>query len=319
MLQQSKILKQIEKKIVRKSIAMFQELANDEDKDVYKKFWENYGTNVKLGVIEDSGNRSRLTKLLQFYSSKTGELSSLDDYVSRFKEGQDQIYYLAGASKDNVEKSPLLEKAIKKGYEVLYMIDPIDEYALQHIQKYDGKYKLTNLGKEGVKFDDADTNEEEEKKKIEEDFAPLSEFLKSTLSEHIEKVVVSDRLTTSPCALVSSSYGYSANMERIMKAQALGQGQKNPYTPKKIFEINPRHPIIKELLRRSQGGEEEKDAAKVTATVLYETAVLSSGYTVDDPANFAKWIHKMMSLNLNLDEAEVVEEPTEHKVEKDEL
>jgi len=220
------------------------------------------------------------------------------------KEGQDQIFYLAGTSKDAVNKSPLIERAIKKGYEVLYMVDPIDEYALQHIQKYE-KHKLTNLGKEGVKFDE--TDEVEEKKKIEEEFAPLSDFLKTTFSEKIEKVVVSDRLTSSPCALVSTTYGYTANMERIMKAQALGQGANRGYVPKKIMEINPRHPIVKELLRLVQGGEGEKENAKVTASVLYETALLSSGYTVDDPADFAKTIHKMMSLNLNLGAGEIEE------------
>jgi heat shock protein beta len=316
MLQQSKVLKQIEKKIVRKSIAMFQELASAESKDDYKKFWENYGTNVKLGVIEDTGNRSRLTKLLMFHSSKTGELTTLDDYVSRMKEGQDQIFYLAGSSKDSVEKSPLIERAVKKGYEVLYMVDPIDEYALQHITKYDGKHKMTNLGKEGVKFDD-EAEAAEEKKKVEEEFTPLADFLKNTFPDKLEKVIISDRLTTSPCALVSSTYGYTANMERIMKAQALGQNKQAGYSPKKIFEINPRHPIIKELLSRVAGSDEDKETARVTANVLYETAVLSSGYVVDDPANFAKTIHKMMSLNLNLAQSEVIEEPTAPTTEPD--
>jgi len=305
-LQQNKLLKQIEKKLIRKSIAMFQELANDEDKDLYKQFWTNYGTNVKLGVIEDSGNRSRLTKLLMFLSSKTGDYVTLDDYVSRMKEGQDQIFYLAGSSKDSVEKSPLIERVIKRGYEVLYMTDPIDEYALQHIQKYDQKFKLTNLGKEGVKLDDKDL--EDEKKKLDEEFKPLVDYLKTTLSDKLDKVIVTDRLTTSPCALVSSTYGYTANMERIIKAQALGvKGKDAPYVPKKIMEINPRHPIVKELLRRVQGDQSD-ESAKVTATVLYETAVLSSGYTIDDPSQFAGWIHKMMSLNLQLDPSEVVEE-----------
>lgn len=306
-LQQNKLLKQIEKKLVRKSIAMFQELANEEDKELYKQFWTNYGTNVKLGVIEDSGNRSRLTKLLMFISSKTGDYVTLDDYVSRMKEGQDQIFYLAGTSKDAVEKSPLIERAIKKGYEVLYMVDPIDEYTLQHLQRYDNKYKLTNLGKEGVKFDD---DVEDDKKKVEEEFKPLVDFLKDTLAEKLDRVVVTDRLTTSPCALVSSTYGYTANMERIMKAQALGTKSAAPFSPKKIMEINPRHPILRELLRRVVADQSD-ESAKVTASVLYETAVLSSGYTIDDPSQFANWIHKMMSLNLNLDPTEVVEEETE--------
>lgn len=313
-LQQNKLLKQIEKKLVRKSIAMFQELANEEDKDLYKQFWTQYGTNVKLGVIEDSGNRSRLTKLLMFHSSKTGDYVTLDDYVSRLKEGQDQIFYLAGSSKDSVEKSPLIERVIKRGYEVLYMVDPIDEYALQHIPKYDGKYKLTNLGKEGVKLDDNDV--EDEKKKAEEEYKPLVDYLKDALSEHLEKVVVTDRLTTSPCALVSTSYGYTANMERIIKAQALNvKNSQAPYVPKKILEINPRHPILKELLKRVTTDKND-ESAKITAEVLYETAVLSSGYTVEDPAHFASWIHKMMSINLNIDPTQKVEDLPE-PVEKE--
>jgi heat shock protein beta len=301
MLQQHRILNQIQKKLVRKAIAMFQEMASSEDKELYQKFFKNYGTNVKLGVIEDHTNKSRLTKLLMFLSSKTGELTTFDDYVSRMKEGQDQIFYLAGPSKEAVEKSPLIERIIKKGYEVLYMVDPIDEYALQHIQKYDGKYKLTNLGKEGVKVDD-DKDVEEQKKKVEEEFAPLVDYLKDTFKDMIEKVIVSDRLTSSPCALVSTTWGYTANMERIMKAQALGQPNRATHSPKKILEVNPKHPIIRELLNRIKENKDD-ETAKVTSTVLYETAVLSSGYTVDDPTSFAKWIHKMMSINLNLDPA----------------
>lgn len=209
------------------------------------------------------------------------------------KEGQDQIYYLAGANEDAVKRSPLIERAIKKGYEVLYMVDPIDEYTLQHLQKYDNKYKLTNLGKEGVKFDD----EVEDKKATEEEYKPLVDYLKDTLSDKLDKVIVTDRLTTSPCALVSSTYGYTANMERIMKAQALGvKGRDAPYTPKKIMEINPKHPIVRELLRRVTADKSD-ETAQVTATVLYETAVLSSGYIIDDPSQFAGWIHKMMSLS----------------------
>jgi len=306
-LQQHKILEQIQKKIVRKSIAMFQEIASDEDKELYREFWTQYGTNLKLGVIEDHANRTRLTKLLMFLSSKTGEYTTLDDYVSRMKEGQDKIFYLAGASREVVEKSPLIERAIKKGYEVLYMVDAIDEYALQHIQKYDNKYVLTNLGKEGVKFDDAE-DEEDTKKQVTEEFQPLVDFLKDTLSANVDRVVITDRLTTSPCALVSSSWGYTANMERILKAQALGiKGKDHSVPNKKIMEINPRHPIIKELLRRVESDKED-EAAKVTSKVLYETAVLSSGYVVDDPSEFAGWIHKMMSLNLNIDPSAKVEE-----------
>jgi len=298
-LQQNKLLKLIEKKIVRKSIAMFQELASQEDKESYKQFWSNYGTNIKLGVIEDAGNRSRLTKLLMFQSSKTGDYTSLDDYVGRMKEGQDQIFYLAGSSKEAVERSPLVEQVLRKGYEVLYMVDPIDEYAIHHIPKYDGKHKLTNLGKEGVKLGDEKEDAEAEKKRLDEEFKPLTDYLKNLFSDKLEKVVVTDRLTTTPCTLVSSAYGYSANMERIMKAQALGQGKSTGYVPKKIMEINPQHPIVKELLKRVEEDPKSK-SPEVSATVLYETAVLSSGYAVEDPSHFANIIHKMMAMNLDI-------------------
>eukprot|EP01111_Echinosteliopsis_oligospora_P011097 TRINITY_DN3574_c0_g1_i1.p1 TRINITY_DN3574_c0_g1~~TRINITY_DN3574_c0_g1_i1.p1 ORF type:complete len:724 (-),score=213.49 TRINITY_DN3574_c0_g1_i1:14-2185(-) len=302
-LQQTRLLKQIEKKIIRKAIAMFQEMATAEDKEEYIKFWSLYGTNIKLGVVEDSSNRSRLTKLIMFWSSKTGEYTTLDAYVSRMKEGQDQIYYLAGANKAVVESSPLAEKALKRGYEVLYMVDPIDEYAVQHVPKYDGKFKLTNLGKDGVTFDETE-DEQEEKKKVVDEFQPLVDFFKQNFAENIEKVVISDRLATAPCALIANQYGYSANMERIMKAQALHNNRQTGYIPKKIMELNPRHPIVKELLKRVKT---EDKSAIISANVLYETALLSSGYTIDDPSKFAAAIHQMMALNMNT-EAELVDE-----------
>jgi len=327
MLQEHKVLKLIKKKIVRKAIAMFQQLLEDEDKSKYKEFWKNFGTNIKLGIIEDSQNRTRLSKLLMFFSSKTGELTTLDDYISRMKEGQTQIYYLAGESKEAVESSPLIERLVKRGYEVLYMVDPIDEYALANLEKYDGKYKLTNIGREGLKLED-DKDDSEKEKKYEESYAPLISFLKKSLGSKIEKATISNRLTQSPSAIVSSQHGWTANMERIIKAQALSDPKSSQfYIPKRILEINPRHPIIKELNERIKQDESDPMAADI-AELMYETAALSSGFTLEEPADLATKINRLLFNTLNIDpntpieeeEEPVATEPvTSDSVPKDEL
>lgn len=311
MLQEHKILKLIKKKLVRKVIAMIQEMAegkkktNEEgveetDYSEFHKFWEQYGTNIKLGVIEDVPNRTRLSKLLLFYSSQTGKLSTFSDYVSRMKEGQKQIYYLAGETKEAVETSPLLEKLQNKGYEVLYMIDPIDEYCMANLEKFDGKFKLTNIGKEGLTLDGEEKDEEKEKE-TKEKFSKLTDFLKKTLADKIDKAIITDRLTSSPSALVSSAYGWTANMERIIKAQALGGDTRaqQMYQPKKIMEINPNHPLIQELLRRVEENEQDPTANDI-AELMFDTASLSSGYSLDNPNEFASRIVKMMALGLNV-------------------
>jgi len=312
-LQEHKTLKLIKKKLVRKAIAMFQQLADEEDNTKYLDFWKNFGTNVKLGVVEDPNNRTRLSKLLMFHSSKTKELTTFDKYVERMKKGQQQIYYLAGESKESIENSPLIEKLIKRGYEVLYMVDPIDEYCLGNLgEKFDGKYKVTNVAREQLKLDDEDVDQEKEKE-IEKDYEPLLKFLKKNLSKRIEKAIISKRLAGSPSALVSGSYGWTPNMERIIKAQALGDAGRLSQTPmmqpKKILEINVRHPIIKELKKLVDANEEDKTAQDISH-LLYETAALSSGWSLEDPAQFAERIVKMMNLGLNLDaNASAEEEP----------
>eukprot|EP01112_Ceratiomyxa_fruticulosa_P004842 TRINITY_DN1539_c0_g3_i2.p1 TRINITY_DN1539_c0_g3~~TRINITY_DN1539_c0_g3_i2.p1 ORF type:complete len:827 (-),score=265.12 TRINITY_DN1539_c0_g3_i2:50-2530(-) len=342
-LQKHKLLQTIQKKIVRKAIAMMQTLADkarkkaEEDKEEdeeptvekteeeeedtqtakekWETFWTQFGANVKLGVLEDGSNRSRLVKLLMFHSTKTGELTSFEEYVSRMKEDQEEIYYLAGASKEALQKSPLLERLLKRGYEVLLMTEPIDEYCLGNVPKFDGK-KIINLGKDPVKAIEDEIDKETEKE-TETKFQPLVDFLKTQFSDKLEKVVVSHRLTQSPVALLASQGGYTANMERVIKAQALGPGGSSripSYIPKKILEINPYHPILVELLRRVTNDASD-ETAKITAKVLYETAVLSSGFVVEDSTDFASWIHKMMSVNLDLDPNTVVEEP-EYKPKK---
>jgi len=293
---------------------MFQGLAEGEDKEKYQKFWKNYGTNIKLGVIEDPSNRVRLSKLLMFHSSKTSKLTTLQEYVDRMKEGQEQIYFLAGENLDQVSNSPLLERLVKRGFEVLYMVNAIDEYAVSNMEKFDGKYKLTNIAREGLKFDGEEETAEQDKEQSEQ-FSSLTTFLKKVLGNKIDKAIVSNRLTQSPSALVSAQHGWTANMERIVKAQALGDANKANqfYIPKKILEINPRHPLIKELNNRVASNPED-ETTKGLAELIYETASLTSGFSLEDPTDLANKIIKMMSLSVDVDPNTKAEEEPEPRL-----
>merc|ERR1711904_93453 len=298
MLQRSQILKVIKKNLVKKSIEMFNEIA--ENAEDYNKFWEQFSKNLKLGVHEDSQNRNKLADLMRYKSSKSGE------DMTRMKEDQKEIYCITGESQKAVESAPFMETLKKRGYEVLYMTDPIDEYAIQQLKEYDGK-KILNITKEGLNIEKSD----EEKKEWEEKKAAcenLCKLVKEVLGDKAEKVVVTDRLTTSPCCLVTGEYGWSANMERIMKAQALKDSSMGGYmASKKTMEVNPTHPIIDALRTRADEDKNDK-TVKDLIWLLFDTSLLTSGFNLEEPTTFAGRIHRMIKLGLSIDEDDAADE-----------
>lgn len=314
MLQQNKILKVIRKNLVKKCLELFDEIA--EDKENWKKFYEQFSKNLKLGIHEDTQNRKKLSELLRYSTSASGDdVCSLKDYVSRMKENQKHIYYITGESKETVANSAFVERVKKRGFEVVYMTEPIDEYVVQQLKEFDGK-QLVSVTKEGLELPE----DEDEKKKFEEakaKFEGLCKVMKDILDKKVEKVVVSNRLVDSPCCIVTSQYGWSANMERIMKAQALRDSSAMGYmAAKKHLEINPEHSIIENLRLKADANKGDK-SVKDLVMLLFETSLLSSGFSLEEPGVHATRIYRMIKLGLGIDEEDekvTEEEPVEEEM-----
>jgi len=323
MLQQHSSLKTIKKKLIRKALDMIRKIADedpdeandkdkkdvensndDEKKGQYAKFWNEFGKSIKLGIIEDSVNRNRLAKLLRFETTKSdGKLTSLDQYISRMKSGQKDIFYITGPNKEQVEKSPFLERLKKKGYEVIYFTDPVDEYLMQYLMDYEDQ-KFQNVSKEGLKL-----GKDSKAKELKESFKELTKWWKGALaSENVDDVKISNRLADTPCVVVTSKYGWSANMERIMQAQTLSDANKQAYMRgKRVLEINPRHPIIKELRERVVKDPED-GSVKQTAHLMYQTALMESGFILNDPKDFASRIYSSVKSSLSISPDAIIEE-----------
>ncbi|KAH8313389.1 hypothetical protein KR067_005157, partial [Drosophila pandora] len=304
-LQQHKLIKVIKKKLVRKVLDMLKKI----DKEAYLKFWKEFSTNIKLGVMEDPSNRSRLAKLLRFQTSNGKGVTSLAEYVERMKSKQDHIYYIAGANRGEVEKSPFVERLLSKGYEVLYLVEAVDEYCISALPEFDGK-KFQNVAKEGFKL-----NESEKSKKnfelLTSTFEPLVKWLNDVaLKDQIAKAQVSERLSNSPCALVAGVFGWTGNMERLAMSNAHQKSddpQRSYYlNQKKTLEINPRHPLMRELLRRVEADEAD-DTAKDMAVMMFRTATLRSGYMLQETSQFADSIELMMRQTLGVSQEEQVD------------
>ncbi|QCD98732.1 endoplasmin homolog [Vigna unguiculata] len=330
MLQQHNSLKTIKKKLIRKALDMIRRIAdedpdestdkekkedassdNNEKKGQYVKFWNEFGKSIKLGIIEDATNRNRLAKLLRFESTKSdGKLTSLDQYISRMKAGQKDIFYITGTNKEQLEKSPFLERLKKKNFEVIYFTDPVDEYLMQYLMDYEDK-KFQNVSKEGLKL-----GKDTKNKELKESFKDLTKWWKSTLSkDNVDDVKISNRLDNTPCVVVTSKYGWSANMERIMQSQTLSDASKQAYMRgKRVLEINPRHPIIKELRERVVKNPED-EGVKQTAQLMYQTALFESGFNLDDPKDFSSRIYDSVKSSLNISPDATVEEEDDTEAE----
>jgi molecular chaperone HtpG len=292
LLQQSKIIKQISKQIVKKSIEMIEDLATDETK--YKTFYQNFNKNIKLGIHEETSQKEKLMEFLRFDTSK-GEHISLAQYVSRMGESQPGIYFITGDSIKNLENSPFVDKLKKRDWEVIYMADPIDEYIVQHMTKYHDT-KLINVSKDDLEIPKDENETQTEPELSTESTTQLCEKIKELLGDRVEQVKVSNKIETHP-AIISNPMGMSANMERILKAQALSNS--NNYMMmgmfnKRVMEINPSHPVMKKL-SQSLDDDTQKEAIAQLVDVLYDSAMLSSGYQLEDINGYLKKVYAYMN------------------------
>jgi len=329
MLQQNKVLKVIGKKMTRKALAMIKAMADadkkdgdedeesedeeekkeveekeekeDEEESKYTKFWKAFGKYIKMGLIEDAANRTRLAKLLRYSTSKSGDKEvSLEDYVANMKEDQKNIYYISGEDKESLLKSPSVEKLLSKDIEIIFMTDSVDEYTVQHLTEFEGK-RLINASREGLKLEEGDAEKKREDQ-YKEMFKPLLDYTKEVLGKKVEKVSISKHLVQSPVVVLSADYGWTAQMEKVMKSQAFADQSKFEFMKsKRMFEINPRHPMIVELNTRAK---EEKvdDSTKDMVMSLYLSAVVAAGYQLmpEDAQDFGERVGRMVTSSLNI-------------------
>jgi molecular chaperone HtpG len=310
-LQQNKIMKVLKKNIVKKSLDLINGLTNDEEK--YNKFYEQFSKNIKLGIHEDTTNREKLASFLRYESSKSdGLLTSFEDYIGRMNETQKSIYYITGESKKAIINSPFLEKLKKKDIEVLYMVDPIDEYVIQQLKDYNTK-ELVCITKENLNLGEEDSTEKESFESLKKDYEPVCAHIKSILGDEIEKVVVSNRLDNYPCVIVTGTFGWTANMQRIMKAQALRANDgMSSMMNKRTLEINPYNNIIKSIKAKLDDSDNTNSRTLSDLIhLLYDVTLQSSGFTLDDPSTFSNRILNLINIGLGIDETDTNEDDTD--------
>ncbi|CAD6267704.1 unnamed protein product [Miscanthus lutarioriparius] len=290
-LQESRIVRIMRKRLVRKAFDMILGISCSENRDDYERFWENYGKFLKLGAMEDKENHKRIAPLLRFFSSQSNdELISLDEYVENMKPEQKDIYFIAADSLSSAKNAPFLERLTEKEYEVLLFVDPMDEVAIQNLSSYKDK-KFVDISKEDL--DLGDNNEEREE--IKQEFSQTCDWIKNRLGDKVARVDISNRLRSSPCVLVAAKFGWSANMERLMRAQSMGDTSSLDFMrSRKVFEINPEHEIIKALNAACRNNPDDPEALKAL-DVLFETAMISSGFSPDNPAELSGKIYEMMT------------------------
>lgn len=329
-LQKHKSLRIISKHLVKKALDMFSQLAK-QDEDKYAAFFKQFGNALKFGAIESNAHRKRLASLLRFASSydPTAPTVGLDAYISRMKKNQKNLFYLTGMTISEIENSPFLERLLARGYEVLYLVDPIDEMLIQNMPGYNGKM-FVNIAKGMLNFGDEEDGFEKEELDNSQKYQPLFNWLKDVLKQHIDKVTTSKRLTKSPMAIVASDYGLTGHMERLMAAQGVDSKSQNDFMiqmmkqQKKTLEINPSHPVIQALLEKVENEEADDDTSELV-TVLYETTAIRSGYQLEDIIGFTKRVETIVrkGVGINLEaEADVkvkeADEKTQEEKENDE-
>merc|ERR1712183_958295 len=308
-LQRSRVLNIINKKLVRKSLDMFRDLASDTDESKYNTFWNNFGKYLKVSVVEDQRNKEDIIPLLRFWSVKSGDkYTSLDAYVDKMPEGQKSIYYVSGDGKEKTKLQPVIEKLTSRGYDVLFMIEALDEITIEAVRKYK-EFDIVDASKEGLDIEEKDEDAKRKKKELSEKYSKVTEYLEGELSGLVEKVVISTLLTESPAALVQGAYGVSPSMQRYMKAQSVATGSdamSANMINKAILEINPDHPIIHDIELMIEN-ESNKEKAKKYSLLLYDVARITSGYEISDSGEFAKRVMSLMMRNVNsFEEAQVV-------------